>query len=347
MTHGWGAGVAPQTGPGHALAGRGSPCWRPLAGSSSPIRWFARFVVLVTLVTARTALAAGTPSPLELLWSGPPECPSGQSVEKEALRLAATDRSALPRVHANVIIERKQGSEYVLVLTTRASGPDSIQTLRAGTCRAVAQAAAVTLALLLNPASAPGPAAPRDEAVPTRQARSTGPSLPTRWAAAGFAGVQFGLLPRIGPIVGAEAGLARGRASAWLGGAYGPSQREILDGPPDLGGELSLGGAFFYGCWRVAGRAPELNVCGGLDFNHVWGRGVGVANERADAITWFSALGGAVAQLSLSTNILVRIAALGSAPFTRPAAYIESAGTVHEPGRINGRLHAALGAVVP
>jgi len=66
-----------------------------------------------------------------------------------------------------VTIERAGDSEYLLTLTTGTVGSGSVQRFRAGTCRAVAQAAAVALALLLNPAAAPPSAAPTEEAATT------------------------------------------------------------------------------------------------------------------------------------------------------------------------------------
>jgi hypothetical protein len=74
---------------------------------------------------------------------------------------------------------------------------------------------------------------------------------------------------------------------------------------------------------------------------------VGIEEQRSEAISWFSALGGVAADLPVHANLFVRLGAFAAAPFTRPKAFVESAGDVHRPERVNARVHAALGAVLP
>jgi hypothetical protein len=218
-----------------------------------------------------------------------------------------------------------------------------MQTFRAGTCRAVAQAAAVTLALLLSPAD---PLAAETDPDLRRAARK--PTDPIRAALVGLAGLQSGLLPKIGPTLGAELGLSRGAASVWLGGSYGPPQRVLAAGQANgEGGELALGRGTLYGCWAFRMPNPRLNACAGLDFSLVYGRGVGVADERSGRIYWFSGVGGATAEVAAHEYVLVRLGAFVAAPFTHPAAFVEDAGNVHEPATVTASLHAGVGVVWP
>jgi hypothetical protein len=310
-------------------------------------RWLAALAAFAAFTWATLGFAAEERAPLELAWLSPEECPSGKTVADDALRLASADGKPLPNVRAKVRIERTEGSSYVLTLTTETGGSGSVQSFRAANCSAVAQAAAVTLALLLNPSGASHPAPPtkRPLAVPPEPASRQ--SLPLRSAAFGLVGAQFGLLPKVGPTFGAELGLELGRASAWLGGAYGPPQRALLKGQKNVGGELSLVHAMFYGCGAIAASSPSLNLCAGLDFSRVSGRGVGVADERVGAIYWFSVLGGAVTDLALHRNIALRIGAFAAAPLDHPAAFVEGAGDVQRPAAVIANLHAGVGVVWP
>jgi hypothetical protein len=292
---------------------------------------------------AGTGLAGEEASPLELAWVSPQECPSGKTVADDALRLASADGKALPNVRAKVSIERVEGSSYVLTLTTETGGSGSVQTFRAANCSAVAQAAAVTLALLLNPTGA-SHSAPKTNGV--RPEPASRRSLPLRAAAFGLVGAQFGLLPKMGPTFGGELGLGLGRASAWLGAAYGPPQRTLLKGQ-NIGGELSLFHAMLHGCGAIAMSSPSLNLCAGLDFSRVSGRGVGVADEKVGAIYWFSVLGGAVTDLALHRNVALRIGAFAGLPLDHPAAFVEGAGDVQRPAAVLANLHAGLGVVWP
>jgi hypothetical protein len=311
-------------------------------------RWAASFVCIAMLTFARVGFAENEPGGLELSWQSPPECPTGREIRAEALRLASADSKLLPSVQAKVTIEREGESSYVLTLTTGAAGPGAIQTFRAGSCRAVAQAAAVTLALLLNPDPADTSVASSSEASPELRRPARQPSAPIRAALVGLAGVQLGSLPQMGPTLGAELGLHDGPASLWLGGAYGPAQRTMIEGQPNqVGGELALGRGMLYGCWAFRVRSPSLNLCAGLDFTRISGRGVGVTDERAGAVHWFSALGGGATEVTLHENIKLRLGAFVATPFSHPAAFVENAGTVHKPATVTANLHAGAGVLWP
>jgi hypothetical protein len=308
-------------------------------------RCAASFAYVALLACARPGFAGNEPGGLDLSWQSPPECPTGGEIRAEALRLASAESKLLPSVRAKVTIEKEGESSYVLTLTTGAAGPSAIQTFRAGTCRAVAQAAAVTLALILNPTD---PLVASDSAGSGSRQAATRASDPIRAALVGLAGLQLGSLPKIGPIFGAELGLNDGPASVWLGGAYGPSQRAMVDGQPNgVGGELALGRGMLYGCWALRGHRPSLNLCTGLDFSRISGRGVGVTDGRAGAVYWFSALGGGTTEVALLGNIVLRLGAFVATPFSHPAAFVENAGTVHRPATVTASLHAGAGVVWP
>jgi hypothetical protein len=300
------------------------------------------------LVWTEAALANHDDLPLELAWESPPECPTGQAVREEALRLASTDGRRLPRVEAEVVVERADDSSYVLTLTTGDSDSGSSQTFRAGTCRAVAKAAAVTLALLLNPASSEA----KPEELPRRNGSPHGENaVPIRWGLVGQVGAQIGFLPEMGLTVGAETGLELGAFSAWLGGVYGFPQRTMLEADPDVGGKLALASGFAYGCWALVAAAPRLSLCAGLDLSRVAGRGVGVAEEKVDSVYWFSALGGAQADIAVHSNAVVRIGAFAAPALGRPVIFVEDypndAGELFRPSRVSGKLYAGIGALLP
>src|SRR5690606_27174478 len=128
------------------------------------------------------------------------------------------------RLTAEITVERA-GSRFSLRLRTELAGVTGERNFDGNTCQAVSDAAALTLALMLNPdveTSADPPAAESEPAPraapavsepaepkpkpPPARARSGGPSL--EGAAAVHAGEQIGILPAPGPELGAALGLS-------------------------------------------------------------------------------------------------------------------------------------------
>lgn len=199
------------------------------------------------------AHADGVRSRVDLNWLAPEQCP------KKADFLAALTRMLGDRVtidhtlFANVVITQSNGASFQLKLTTKLDGASGQRVLEGRACKVVADAAAVTLALLLNPhfevpkaaapsessnaQRAPAPSAPNSETIDRER-----PSAPSEPHASHFHGLlssrfglELGALPRVSPQFSLGLGAGGERASIWATGSYSPPQ-DVTFAAQNVGG---------------------------------------------------------------------------------------------------------------
>jgi hypothetical protein len=326
--------------------------------------------VLIFVEMARVGQAQAEP-PLELDWTAPPECPTGPVVREDVLRMARVDERPLPSVRASVTVRKPNASDYILILTIGSSPPGAARTFHASTCRTVADAAAVTLALVLNPnarqerasqvsASAGpgrGPASSVRDVAPAEPRRRTRgadhASWLLRWGFAGLVGAQYGLLPELGPLFGGEVGAIFGPLSWWAGAFYGPQQETTVDARSGAGGQLALLGGAAYGCWAPWRDASRLGLCAGAEISQAYGRGIGDIDWQEGRMRWVSALSGPQLDLWLGGQFAVRLGGFLALPLARPSAVLENIAmakqraVVHQPARVGGRVYAGLAGHLP
>jgi hypothetical protein len=123
------------------------------------------------------AEAQDTP-PVRLDWVAPPGCPTKSDVLLGVELILGRARGTRQAVTARAVVSRAGPERWQVVLTTRATGePEGERTVNARSCRAVADAAALILALASNPESAPLPVvAPLPTTTPTPP--PVGPAIP-------------------------------------------------------------------------------------------------------------------------------------------------------------------------
>jgi hypothetical protein len=219
------------------------------------MRW--RIVAAVVLGLPLTAHAQATaPAPFHLRWSGPPSCPRESDVVQETERLLGASTAAplaVPIEAEAQVAAGKRGFE--LLLRVGPIGYTRARSLEAPRCEELAHAAALVVALAVDPAlslaSADGTDVPPssvppvcpEPAVPPAPppcpvcSRSPPPPLPTpsreaatpAWHVAFVAGtsIAYGALPRSLPR--ANLGVAYRAQSYWLelsaGAAFASSER--------------------------------------------------------------------------------------------------------------------------
>jgi hypothetical protein len=86
-----------------------------------------------------------------LRWQAPVDCPSGAEIEAEVLRLVMPKRSLADKLLASAKVESDDSGRYRLTLHTTQAGVEGERNIEGQTCRAVSDAAIVTLALSLDP----------------------------------------------------------------------------------------------------------------------------------------------------------------------------------------------------
>jgi hypothetical protein len=139
--------------------------------------------------TARAEEASATPG-LHLRWSAPAGCPAGADVAADVARMLPSASSSRRALDADARVSGR-GDRWHLTLVTRSAEGRGERELDAPTCRAVADAAALIIALAIDPAAAPVvpsavpsaptaaapvPAAPPGEAPPASASTPAAPS---------------------------------------------------------------------------------------------------------------------------------------------------------------------------
>jgi hypothetical protein len=113
-------------------------------------------------------LLSTTPATLDLEWTAPPECPSGEDVRAEVERIAGRATGPRRHVEARGQVERTERGAWRVTLTTRVEGGGGRRTFEAESCRAGADAAALILAIAANPQVAIPAPTPTLTPTPTR-----------------------------------------------------------------------------------------------------------------------------------------------------------------------------------
>lgn len=266
------------------------------------------------------ALATGAPAlPLEaeaeLAWDAPPDCPTAAQVRGAVEQLAGRwPRSSEFEARGHLT---GSGERWELKLWTRVEAHVHEQRLEARTCEGLADAAALIIAVSLDPIAsaaavelADAPPSLLPIAVePTRETQPAQPppTPPAPVEAVEQAGVRF--------LVGAGGGVGAGFSPGLSGGPHlslgvvGEHARFVLEGrywapttaelDSGTGARLQAGFVAALGCWGSGHPELEALVCGGVESGALRARGRQVVGERTQH---FPRLAG-VARMGLAWHV--------------------------------------------
>jgi len=318
------------------------------------------FLALSVLTIAPRASAT------ELSWDAPASCPDRATVETRVEKLVGGAKSDV--VAEARVTTTKDG--YHLTLVTTRGGVRGERALDDASCDALAESAALIVAMAIDPAAAlaadetppqptptpllaaptpnelPPPsseivvAPPVDEPVepaPTRRK----PALVPRFLASVGGDVVANVFPGAALGASASVGVLLDRVRLDVGGRYSPSRDYALSAPAGASGEFELLVGTARGAWLWTVGAWELAPTLGLEAGRARGRGRGVSTSLEGRALWLAASVGALATLHAGSFGLTGELAL-LAPLTRPSFVIEGAGTVHTPAAV--ALRAGISA---
>jgi hypothetical protein len=237
---------------------------------------------------------------------------------------------------ASIVIEDGDGGRRTRVIAAKS-------------CSALAEAAALVVAMALRDGPAEEPIATEPEAVEppkpplivrTERDGARRAALPSAIAVgAGFTGLA-GVMPETVPGLGAWAAWLSGRARIALS-AYGTAAQTALAPNGASGAELRLVGAAARGCWTaIASHRFDLGPCVGFDILRISSVGTGITAPR-EATTWDGAASlGALATFALDGSLVLTVAADALAPTSRPRFVLEGEPltVLHRPAAVWGRL---------
>ncbi len=299
---------------------------------------------------------ASTLPSLQLDWPSIEGCPSPDEVRLAIASHLGEAKGQSNAVVATAIVEHKTG--YHLFLYTRSGAAAGTRELTGDTCRGVADAAVVILAMMLG-ADSVAPAvevhADAGESVPQRrwpaiEARA----VPSRvmltarefrlsaTTTLGFLAPRIGIgawvpigsmrTPRLGVTANAVADLSGWRLSAQVG--WVPEQKVGLVGDTGRGAwvtllsaAVSVGPALRHGQWEFVPRI-------GISEQILRGTGFGVDFPEPRSVYFASARLGVLLQLRLMSQVYVQSTLDLSVPFRRPSILLDPGGEVLRPARL-------------
>jgi hypothetical protein len=299
------------------------------------VRLFGNSLVWSVVALGLGARAAGAQpretanqAAFELDWRAPSGCPQARAVRAEVLRLARIDTSPPSQLRATAEIGT-DGQTWQLTLSTELDGISGERTLTANTCRALSDAATLTLALILNPDVETAQSEPVAESHPLE----LGVALSAR------AGAEHGQLAELGPSFALGAGFLLGAASVWGYAGFAPPQETRVSGSSGPGGRIWSGSAALLGCWDFTLRTP-FGPCAGAELTRVQGTGISVRNPETAVAYWASGLVGLRGGVRLGDVLTLRVEGFALIPAQRPSLFLEEIGRVVRPDPIGGKLHA-------
>jgi hypothetical protein len=286
--------------------------------------------------------------PLDLAWNAPAACPDAQSERDEVRRRVgqlAGDRRTT-RVFADIAIRSDASGAFQLSLRTRVGDTTGERDLTGRDCRQLADAAALVLALLINPDAAlapvpPPPASPPSLPAPPNPAEAD----PARVAhlAAGIEGaLATSLLPGVAAGLSTRLSFLHGPLEVSLrAGGYFPKEQTTAAYPGARASFYLLESALSL-CARTSPTRPmSAVVCLGGAALRLHGESAGVSTPGAATAYWPEALAEVAGYLRLTRRARLRIGTEVRGLGHRPDFAILGLGSVYRPGTTS--LRGSLG----
>jgi hypothetical protein len=316
----------------------------------------------VLLAVAVVAITARAQTPLTLDWEAPDGCPTGPSVTRAVEKLITQPPPRVLQASATIT---KRGERWAAEIRT----PRGERRLDGESCRAVAEAVAMVLALAIDPNASPNAAAfaafdEPDSPAPAPESRAPAPAAPATpiastsrpsdrpvpptetsrekaddalgVLAALFAVGELGMLPQ--PTLGAALGVGVG-AGAWsveVGPMFLIPRSGSLEDDTSRGGEIGYIGGYAAGCLAPF-RSRRFDVCGAFEVGRIAGSGFGVTDPLPAEALWLApALFGAM-RVPVAGSFQGEGRLVVAAPLHRPTFELSDLGDVHRPALLSVR----------
>ena len=291
---------------------------------------------MVSPVTLAQSNPPGDAAPaFKLDWTAPADCPDGDHIRSEVLRLAGTSARSSRQLNARAVIRPDERKSWALALSTDLDGITGERSLSGISCQSLSEAATLTLALILNPeAKIESPPEPVVSPPSPPEVREAWPR--PVWQLGALAGLQAGVLKDLSPSFALSLGVALGRFSARLIPGFTPPQKISSQDRPNSGGRLWLVSASALGCFDVAKAWVTLAPCLGVNLVRLQGRGWGVVKPREATVYWTSAEIAVLADLPLGRMVSLQVWGFGLVPLYKSSVYLDEAGRISRPASLGG-----------
>ncbi|MBI2394330.1 MAG: hypothetical protein HYV09_32470 [Deltaproteobacteria bacterium] len=323
-------------------------------------------VPLAAMLVARSAHAGGA---VELQWEAPASCPDRANVEARIAKLLQGADASKP-VRAEARVRQSDGVFHLELVTTR-DGVRGERVLDDPSCEALAESAALIVAMAVDPAAALEPSPPSTAAVVAPPSASSAPAAPIpppapgaapppvadaspdvsrgeprprpRLVLAAASDALVGVFPNAALGVGASLGVLPAPLRFDLGVRWSPRANHALKTPEGASGAFELVAANARAAWLWSRERWDLGPSLHAEAGVARGRGVGLSQSLEGSAPWLAAGPGVLATLRAG-DVALSAEIVGLIPLTRPRFVVEGTGTVHTPAAV--ALRAGISAEV-
>jgi hypothetical protein len=283
-------------------------------------------------------------APIILSWTAPAGCPPEAELRAEIRRLAGPVPPPPEKPEAHAVVRRGPKESWLLTLTTKAGALGGERKLAASDCGELMRAAALVMALMINPAAGvllpPPPPPPPPPLPPVVVAPPPPPPPPPlRFAAGAELAAGSGFLPGpIAPGVALRFAWRTEHLAAELRASFWGSRDTSSPSDPSTGGSFDFVDFGAAGCAGTSTRRRlAAGLCVGAAVDRTHGSGFGVS-DPGQAVAWSTGafLEGNV-RVRLTRRNAVRAAAEVSMPFGRPTFALAGIGSVWRPPEFGAR----------
>jgi hypothetical protein len=293
---------------------------------------------------------------LAFSWQAPAGCPSRDEVSAEIARLLGGNIRVPQGGEIKARAQVAHGPTWSLTMETELAGRPGRRSLDAASCQDLANAAALIVALMIDPnavaahAPPPRPVAAPPSAVATPPATEPGPAPKAEPRAVAFlVGIHavgsYGTLPSIDAGLGGGIGLAGRRWRAELRGTYGlrRDQKAWAAAPAGAYGEFNFWAVAFAGCFNFGRQDLAFGPCADAEVGVTSAKGLGVS-QSLPANTLWSALGaGGYATIPLGSHLNLPLHLDVLAPLRRTEYVVKNVpGRVFQAPAVGVRLGAGI-----
>jgi hypothetical protein len=308
---------------------------------------------LVTVAWSTRLEAQPPDEGLSLVWNAPAGCPPASFVQDRIRDVMGAGVRPSSPVQAEVSVQHGPDGVWRLTLDTTQDGQRGRRAFEADSCTAVTEAAALVMAMMIDPNArleprVPSPRPTEDRPRPSRPRSGAGVRAAPR--AAGQSSMQLSLSPAMtldwgslpSPTMGAGAvwDLVWGAASVGFHGTWFPDRRET-SAQPSAGVEVGLLAAGVQGC---IGGTSEVSVmaCVGGEAGSLRADAFGVSRTQRAHPFWAGLTGGGKVRTPARGPLSAWVDLGMVLVWTRPRIELSPYGEVFRPAPVAGRVSAGV-----
>ena len=320
-------------------------------------------LAVAALWSAPASAWTAPPERLDLHWNAPAECPAADAVRAEVDRVLGPSSARPPApIPVAAAVSRDAEGAWHVHLETPGEGAPRVREIHGASCAAIADATALILAFVIDPAAAAAapPAvstrAPVEATRPPVEVKTPPveaprppvevyrlpvdaerPPTPRSFRIAAMAGLDTASLPQIAATLGLHGSFVYGPQRFELGIGFRPSRAGTSTTRPTAGGYVDLLTGSAATCTHFGTAMIEVGPCVGFEVGRLHASGFGVSSPGEGSTLWAAVEGGGVLSLRVFSQLALVVRLGAAVPLLRPSFVLLNVGPIFRPPAVTAR----------